>query len=182
MSRRDIFSYKVFYFEKYWHCDHSYKRADAYPAHALVTATTHDLPTVKGFWCEADLKLRDDLGLFPNTEYRNKQYSDRDQDRTHLIDVLQQEGLWQQAEIVDGDMPPGLNEALHAFLARSSAALMMIQIEDMLEVGEQTNLPGTTLEYPNWRRKLPLSLHLWATDARITNLIDRVQVERSRNV
>ena len=182
MSKRDIFSYKVFYFEKYWHCDHSYKRADAYPAHALVTATTHDLPTVKGFWCEVDLKLRDDLGLFPNTKYRNKQYSDRDQDRTHLIDVLQQEGLWEQAGIVDGDMPPDLNEALHVFLARSAAALMMIQIEDMLQVGEQTNLPGTTLEYPNWRRKLPLSLQLWVTDARITNLIDRVQVERSRDV
>ncbi len=181
MREREIFAYKVFYFEKNWHGDHGYLPSSAYPAHSLVTATTHDLPTVVGFWCETDLKLRDELGLFRDAEDRNNQYWERRQNRVRLIDALRQAGLWEGAEPDDGHMPPGLNEALHAFLARAPAALMMIQLEDMLQVAEQTNVPATTSQYPNWRRKLPSSVEAWPDDNRITSLANRVHAERSKD-
>ena len=35
---------------------------------------------------------------------------------------------------------------------------MVVQLEDVFGVREQANLPGTTDEHPNWRRKLPVAL------------------------
>jgi len=46
---------------------------------------------------------------------------------------------------------------MHAFLARTASALVAVQAEDVLGVTDQTNLPGTIDEHPNWRRKLPVS-------------------------
>ena len=48
--------------------------------------------------------------------------------------------------------------AIYRYLARSPAALLMVQIEDALLDPEQPNLPGTVDEHPNWRRRLSLSL------------------------
>jgi 4-alpha-glucanotransferase len=47
---------------------------------------------------------------------------------------------------------------LHMYLARSSAALAAIQIEDLLGMAEPVNVPGTHHEYPNWQRKLSSNL------------------------
>ena len=37
----------------------------------------------------------------------------------------------------------------------------MVQLEDVLGVVDQVNVPGTTEQYPNWRRKLPSSWARW---------------------
>jgi 4-alpha-glucanotransferase len=34
----------------------------------------------------------------------------------------------------------------------------MISIEDVFGLVDQPNLPGTTIEHPNWRRRLPVDL------------------------
>jgi 4-alpha-glucanotransferase len=44
--------------------------------------------------------------------------------------------------------------ALHRFLAASTAALALVQMEDLAGALEQPNLPGTLNEHPNWRRRL----------------------------
>jgi len=72
-----------------------------------------------------------------------------------------------------------LVEALHAFLARSPCALFAVQPEDVLGVVEQANLPGTTTEHPNWRRKLPVMLDDMETDGRLRRLAARVAHERA---
>src|SRR6185437_274725 len=46
LARFGILSYRLFYFEK--HEDGSMRRYDEYPAQALVSSTTHDLPTLAG--------------------------------------------------------------------------------------------------------------------------------------
>jgi 4-alpha-glucanotransferase len=35
---------------------------------------------------------------------------------------------------------------------------MVVQIEDVLGVIDQPNVPGTVNEHPNWRRRLPVAL------------------------
>ena len=52
-----LLSYRVLYFAKHWHGDHSFLAPHDYPAQALVTVTTHDLPTFTGYWCGRDLEL-----------------------------------------------------------------------------------------------------------------------------
>ncbi|HVH80666.1 MAG TPA: 4-alpha-glucanotransferase, partial [Stellaceae bacterium] len=51
-----------------------------------------------------------------------------------------------------------LGEAILAFLARSRARLMLVQIEDVTGEVEQANLPGTSDAHPNWRRRLSQTL------------------------
>ncbi len=179
LDDRGVFSYKVFYFEKHWHGDHSYRRPNEYPVNSLVTASTHDLPTIQGFWAESDIRLRDDLGLFGNDDSCRLIFEQRRQDRNRLILALHQEGLWGDTEVPDrAAAPPELSEALHCYLARSNASVMMIQIEDILEVTEQCNLPGTTTEYPNWRRKLPVNLEDWLDDAMVIESVNRISDQR----
>jgi 4-alpha-glucanotransferase len=57
--------------------------------------------------------------------------------------------------------------ALHEHLARTRAALVAVQAEDVLDQPDQTNLPGTVDQYPNWRRKLPVAGHDLAHDPRM---------------
>ena len=47
---------------------------------------------------------------------------------------------------------------MHAFLARTNAALAVAQLDDLTRERDQVNLPGTTDQYPNWRRKLSMTL------------------------
>jgi len=47
---------------------------------------------------------------------------------------------------------------LHAALADCPALLVAVQLEDLLLQREQPNVPGTTDEQPNWRRKYSASI------------------------
>ena len=76
-------------------------------------------------------------------------------------------------------MDDALVQAVHAFVARAPAKILMVQLEDILGQVEQVNLPGTTDErYPNWRRKLPGNLEDWPGDARTVALIRMLRQER----
>jgi (1->4)-alpha-D-glucan 1-alpha-D-glucosylmutase len=130
-----------------------------YPRDALVCVSTHDLPTWRGFWAEHDLKLREGLGM---TVDAAKELAGRERDRQ----ALARAGL---------DASP---LAAHAFIARTPSKLALVQPEDMLEVEEQANLPGTVDEHPNWRRKLPLALERWSADPRVAATA-AAMVERS---
>src|SRR6202008_1356782 len=49
------------------------------------------------------------------------------------------------------------------FLARTRSRLMAISLEDLLEVTDQPNIPGTVSEHPNWRQRLPVPIEAFAT-------------------
>ena len=53
------------------------------------------------------------------------------------------------------------------YLASSPARLLAIALEDVLDVRDQPNVPGTIDEHPNWRRKLPLELARIRDDPRL---------------
>jgi 4-alpha-glucanotransferase len=54
------------------------------------------------------------------------------------------------------DLNAPLNEAtaaaVHSFVARSNAALVLLQTEDLAMATIPVNLPGTDRERPNWRQ------------------------------
>jgi 4-alpha-glucanotransferase len=43
------------------------------------------------------------------------------------------------------------------YLARSNAALVTVQLEDMIGMLEPVNVPGTSSEYSNWTRRMTSS-------------------------
>ena len=175
-----VLSCRLLLFEK--EPDGSFKAPGAYPARALAAASTHDLPTLKGYWIGHDLELRARLGHFPSDEQRERQVVERARDRARLLVALQRESLLPAGATVHPvaapEMTPELARALHVYLARSPAQVMMVQMEDVLGQLEQVNLPSTGVEYPNWSRKLPLNLEEWSADARVTALAEALRRER----
>ncbi len=63
-----------------------------------------------------------------------------------------------------------LSRAAHLFLARARSKLMMVQIEDVLALDTQMNLPGTTDQHPNWRRRFPMDVAALLADPRLIHL------------
>jgi 4-alpha-glucanotransferase len=65
------------------------------------------------------------------------------------------------------------------FLAASPARLLSVALEDVLDEREQVNVPGTTDEHPNWRRKLSRELESLHADAALRE-IARVAADNGR--
>lgn len=180
LDRRNVMSSRVMYFER----DQAggFMRSDAFPGKALVTAGTHDLPTLTGYWQGRDIDVRADLGIDPANR-SDAMHEERRHDRRKLLTRLHDEGLL-PAEI-DPDHPPhemtpDLLAAIHAFLARSPSDLMAVQLEDILGQLEQANLPGTVDEHPNWRRRMPPKLADLGSDPLANLIFDAIANERPR--
>jgi (1->4)-alpha-D-glucan 1-alpha-D-glucosylmutase len=69
-------------------------------------------------------------------------------------------------------------ENVHAYLAATPCRVMLLQPEDALGVAEAWNVPGTTDEHPNWRRKLPLALEDFARSERLERVVQAIRARR----
>ncbi|MGZ8382948.1 MAG: 4-alpha-glucanotransferase, partial [Nitrospira sp.] len=76
-------------------------------------------------------------------------------------------------------MTPELCRAIHMYLATSRAWIVMANLDDVIGEVTQMNLPGTLDAYPNWSRKLSLSLEELQQDARVQMLAAAVRALRS---
>ncbi|MGF1640169.1 MAG: 4-alpha-glucanotransferase [Rhodospirillales bacterium] len=156
MAAMNVLSYKVLYFEK---DGDRFKRPAEYPKLALACVATHDLATLPGFWTAADIDLKEQLRLYPSPEDAASERGARRHDRALLLSALAAEGMLPAGIDLNGadqaSLTPELAVAVHGYLARSPACVLMVQIDDLMEQPEQLNLPGTVDERPNWRRRLP---------------------------
>jgi (1->4)-alpha-D-glucan 1-alpha-D-glucosylmutase len=183
MAANDIFSYKVLLFER--DAAGAFVAPTAYPEPALAIASTHDLPTLAGWWEGADIRLRAQV-QGEGAVGVDAALADRVRDRGRLLDALAREGLLPEATPRDAAALPALTPALavavQVYLARTPAALFVVQPEDVFGVREQANLPGTTTERPNWRHKLPVALEDQDADERFRTLASRLARERPRDL
>jgi 4-alpha-glucanotransferase len=156
-----LWSYQVMLFERDWHG--AFWPPEHYTERALVTFATHDLPTFAGWRTQHDLRMRAAVSL-PAGE--------TGEERAHAVaalgEALRRHGF---AEL---DFP-----SVAGYLASSPTRLLAIALEDVLEVRDQANVPGTTGEHPNWRRKLPLELERIRDDPRLGE-IARIAAELGR--
>ena len=172
LARYEVLSYRLLYFERGE--GGIFKSSADYPRDALVAVSTHDLATLAGWWIGHDLRVRLELGLFPNEGVYEKQLIDRAQERVRMMLALQHAGLLPEGVVVEPTgsqaLTPALAEAIHAFVAAAPSRVMMVQLEDVIGATEQANLPGTTEEHPNWKRKIPQTLEQLAADERLRSL------------
>jgi 4-alpha-glucanotransferase len=121
---------------------------------AVAVTTTHDLPTVAGWWKGRDIDWRVELGRLGEGADGSEQREERARDRANLWDAMRASGAAQ------GDMPgeeQGAEVATVAarHVASAACALALLPLEDAMALEEAPNLPGTTDRHPNWRRRLP---------------------------
>ncbi len=180
MAEANILSYSVVYFEaeKNDKKEEEFIDPEKYPFLGLSVASNHDLATVRGWWESSDLDLREKLGLFPKgSEDARKE---RAGSRESLIRALRAQGLIpdniKSAEDLSVD---AYMEAVHRFLGRTNCLLALVQIDDITAETEQVNVPGTSSENPNWRKRFPLTLKQLASDPRMAHMADLMKQERA---
>ena len=172
LGKAKVLSYKVFYFER--RDDGSWKAPHDYPEQSLAVVTTHDLPTLTGFWSGEDIQVRAGLGAFRDEGARRQAWDERQQDKSRMLQALKSEGLLPEGLSEDPAsapaMTPALCRAIHLYLAKSRSAVVLANVEDGLEELAQTNLPGTVEQHPNWSRKYALSIDGFLSDTRLRDL------------
>jgi 4-alpha-glucanotransferase len=127
---------------------------DRWDHSAVAMTSTHDLPTVAGWWHGTDIATRAACDRLGNGVSEADAMAERTGDRAALWQAFVREG------VADGNPPPPENtpqavDAALAFVARTHSPLCLLPVEDVIGQKEQPNLPGTMDEHPNWRRRLP---------------------------
>ncbi len=185
MREQYLLSYCPLFFERTH--DGRFKPPVDWPVHALAVVSTHDLPTLRGFWNGKDVDLRTELGLFPSDEVRAQQVVGRAQDRAQLLLALEQEGVTPKDASVHppmtDDTSPAFTDAVYSFLGRTPSQLVGVQLEDVTQQLIQVNIPGTSeSQFPNWRRKLNITLESLASDPRLQSVTEALRRARPSDV
>ena len=122
-----------------------------WPDNALATTSTHDLPTLNGWWHGRDIDWSARLNLVDapgEIEWRQH----REREREGLRRVLSEDPQNFREESHETDQ---VLDAAVRFLGHTRAPLVLLPMEDALGIEQQANLPGTTDTHPNWSRRLP---------------------------
>ncbi len=156
--RAELYSNKVFYFEM---GETGCTPPENYAEKALAIVCNHDMPTVHAYWQMSDLVLRWELGMFASEEdYKNEQKS-RARSKQAIIDALNQYGRLPEGHSTQAEEIPEMTQALcfaiHRHLGSCRSQIVAVQLEDLMLINKPVNIPGTSDEYPNWRRKLTQS-------------------------
>ena len=142
LARWGVWTYRVMLFER--EGDGRFRHPEDYPAEAVATFNTHDMPSLRG-WLEGyDLRLKRSIGVDPG---------ETDESRAWAQQKLR-ESLAERAP----DFPADDIAAVASFLGATPSRLVVIALDDVLGVRDQINVPGTVNQHPNWRQKLPIVL------------------------
>jgi 4-alpha-glucanotransferase len=172
MAANNVLSYRILLFER--EGDGAFLPPEAYPALALAATGTHDLPPLTGWLVGEDIDLRRALGFTDAVQERGERAA-READIAQLLAALQATG-----DLDDSRDPEAIVLAAYRYLARSNARIVMVQIEDVLGETTPVNVPGTYMEYPNWRRKLRDDVDVIATGRRLERFATTLRELRPR--
>lgn len=180
MRGANALSFGIFHLKRNWD---GLIAPNEYEHNCLISSGTHDLPTYAAFWKGLDLELAKKMKTISLDQYKSH-IVNRDTERTQFIRAFAAQGLpmddeGQTEQILAGKiLPKWFIPNTYAYLARTAAMLLLVRIEDIVEQLEQVNLPGTYMEYPNWRYKLPVLLEGLSTDERMIKICDIINKER----
>ena len=153
------YSYKLFFSERAG--DGGYIAPRDYEPQAISALTTHDMPTLIGWWGNYDLSLGQKLGIYTADDVLRLS-NDRNNAKQRILDSMH--GLGSVGDEIPRnaydcqEMTPELVKGLERHMCLGSCALFSSQIEDWIGVLKPVNVPGTFREYPNWRRKLTANI------------------------
>ncbi|MEP7180640.1 MAG: glycogen debranching protein GlgX [Betaproteobacteria bacterium] len=163
LAAADVLSYRVLWFER---DGAAFRPPSAYPAKAAACITTHDLPTIAGWWSGADIDENAALGRATDDDDARERDARR-VDRSALSAALVAAGVADSAAVdPDRAHDAGVTAAIHRYAGATPAALVLVQADDLAGETTALNLPDTDRERANWRRKVGVDADaLWTTPA-----------------
>jgi len=177
LAEADIHAYRVLFFER--RKDGEFIPPQAYPVRALACISTHDMPTIRGWWVGRDIEWRQTVGIYDAADAEEEDRA-RKTAKQQLWDALVTSSLVSS----EGSLPEQLDAdavaRIHLFAAKTPTRLFGVQIEDALGEVEQANLPGRTDPHPNWRRKISTPLEDLSRNSFFTAVCKAVAEERPR--
>jgi glycogen operon protein len=127
------------------------------------------LPTLAGWWHGDDIAEESALGRIDG-DTAAAQRAARVGAKQQLLSMLRAEGLLDETEHRE---PP--LAAIHALIARTPAALALVQADDLACERVALNLPGTDRERPNWRRRIGCTAAAFTSNA----VLEAIRLERT---
>ena len=181
LLRFRMLSYRLLYFERDYPAP-SFTRPEKYPDMALCSVTTHDLPTIYGYWAGRDLEVKKRLGLFPDEASLHRHLSERERDKSLLLEALKSAGMaLKGGPGAASAMGPELCLAIYEYLARTSCKLATVSLDDAIGTMDQQNMPGVTDSYPSWMQKAPVTLEQIMSDRWFRALSERLKAKKQKS-
>lgn len=141
-------------------------------AGSVAALNTHDMPPFAAFCSQCDVDDRLAAGILSA-----HQAHDAREQRQEVVDRLKRHFL--PSERVESPAP--IRDACLEFLAHSEADLLIINIEDLWNATASQNLPGTSSDWPNWRRKLPADWRVALDRPEVMALLRRIHRARRQS-
>jgi len=159
----DVLSYRVLWFER---DDSGFIAPARYPAAAVACVSTHDLPTIAGWWIGADIAEKRSLGML-DADGATAAEAERIDAKRALAEAIDTAGVAQGVPMEPGaPHDAAVTAAIHRYACATSSAVVLIQADDLAGETAALNLPGTDRARPNWRRKVSVDGEaLWRTPA-----------------
>ena len=148
LNEARVLSYRVLWFER---DGPTFRPPATWPSLAAACVSTHDLPTLAGWWKGADIAEQRDLGFLDDQTIETAR-QERQTEKAALVAFARAEGVADDAASPDAIDPP--DAAMHALIAATPCVLALVQADDLASEPIGVNLPGTDRERPNWRRRL----------------------------
>ena len=174
-----LLSYRLLLFEQT--AKGQFAKPSKFPDFAAAAVTTHDLPTLRGFWIGRDIELKARLGLYRESEGLERDLITRARDKQALLNALEKEQLLPADSPREATAVPQLTDelcrAVYAYLAKTPSRLLLISLEDLLGDTETPNVPGEHA-YPSWKIKAGLPGSTWEDWTRLDHVLMMAQAIR----
>ena len=171
MDRSGMLRSQVLYFER--RHDGQFTPPREHARKARVTASTHDLPPIAGWFAGRDLEVRRAAGNIADDAQLTEARAEREHAKRELVALLRREGL-----LTGGEEPTiaQISEAAQIALAGSAARVVGLALDDLTLEVESLNTPAAFLaEAPNWSRRLRCDIEALPVDEAMARLLARVR-------
>ncbi len=177
MTDAGIYSNELFYFcsDGYRYPQYAgFKAPHDYKSHALMMLANHDVPTMAAWWQGQDLLKRHELNLLSQQELQQAQ-TEREQQRQGVLHWLKDMAGWAESDTtLDAILP-----AWAKTVASGNSQLYSIALADLLAEVDAINIPGTSSEYPNWRRRYSVPVSQFAAKNLFVDVLTAVRSVRN---
>jgi 4-alpha-glucanotransferase len=146
------------------------------PEKSLASVNTHDMPPFRAFVDATDMDDRIDLG-FVDEKGARRERKERAKMRKALASLKNGPRTMDRGPFENETYPRVLK-----FLSDSMANIVLVNIEDLWEETHPQNVPATSKERPNWRRRVRPTIEQIRKMSDVAKVLSNVFAHRSRSI